>query len=86
MGGLLHAPLSWFWQRLQGEVLNRASEDFAELDYVIHFTFRSMLMVILAALGTAAIIAASTPPALIGVVVAIPAYWYTQVRPSSALC
>ena len=79
LSGLLRAPIRFYEQNTSGRILNRCSEDMAELDYVVHFTLRSMLMVILQACGVLGVIMWVTPLAGVGVVVVVPAYLFVQV-------
>ncbi|XP_055876896.1 multidrug resistance-associated protein 1-like isoform X2 [Biomphalaria glabrata] len=75
---LLRNKLSFFEQTSQGTILNRCSDDIADLDYAIHFSVRSMLMVILSSLGTAFVIIYSTPWALALFPFIVPVYWAVQ--------
>lgn len=76
---LLRNPVRLFEQRLMGVIMNRCSDDMAALDYVVHFTFRSMLMVIMSAIGSALVVFASTPWALVTLPFVVPGYFYVQV-------
>ncbi|GFR84872.1 multidrug resistance-associated protein 1 [Elysia marginata] len=75
---LLRNPLSFFERRQTGVILNRCSEDMAELDYVVHFSVRSMLMVVLSALGTAIVMAYATPWILVLFPILTPPYILVQ--------
>ena len=79
---LLRRPMSVFEQSLSGVVLNLVAEDTAELDYVVHFTLRSMLMVVLSAAGTAAVIVSVTPWAGVAMLLSVPGYAAVQVQKS----
>ena len=54
-------PMSFFDTNPKGRVINRASEDIAEIDYVVPFTFRSMINLILKMIGTFGVIIGSLP-------------------------
>ncbi|KAK3704049.1 hypothetical protein RRG08_049006 [Elysia crispata] len=79
LGRLLRSPLSFFERRQTGVILNRCSEDMAELDYVVHFSVRSMLMVVLSAVGTAIVMAYATPWILVMFPILAPPYLLAQV-------
>lgn len=76
---LLRNPLRFFEQHPQGVILNRCSDDVATLDYVVHFCLRSMLMVIMSAIGSAVVIMASLPWTLITLPMLVPGYFFVQV-------
>lgn len=59
LNSLLHQPISFHESNPSGRVLNRLSDDMAEIDYVIPFTVRSMINVILQALASFGIIMAT---------------------------
>ena len=63
-----------------GAVMNRYSEDVAEIDFVVPFTVRSMVNSVLKALGDFGVIIVTTPLALIGILVVCPAYFFSQVK------
>ena len=76
---MLSSPLSFFERRQTGTILNRCSDDMAELDYVVHFSVRSMLMVVLSAVGTAIVMAYATPWILVLFPILAPPYIIVQV-------
>lgn len=54
-------PMSFFDTNPKGRVLNRASEDISEIDFVVPFTFRSMINLILKMIATFGVIIGSLP-------------------------
>ncbi|KAL8573178.1 hypothetical protein ACOMHN_036163 [Nucella lapillus] len=79
VASLLRCPMSFYTVTPMGRVLNRCSEDVAELDYVVPFTLRSMMNCVLLVVGTVGLVVASTP--LVACSLPLPAlgYWAIQV-------
>ena len=71
--------MSFFEECMMGTILNRCSEDMAELDHVVHFTLRSMINCILGAAGTFGIILEATPKAVFGLLPLMAVYGFVQV-------
>lgn len=80
ISNIFRLPLSYFDRTPQGRVLNILSQDMADIDYVLPFSMRSMLNVILQALASFGIIVANLH---LFVVVLLPlgiAYYFIQVQ------
>ena len=58
---IMHQPLCFFDTVPKGRVLNRSSEDIAEIDYVVPFTFRSMINLILKMIASFGVIIGTVP-------------------------
>ncbi|XP_067673483.1 multidrug resistance-associated protein 1-like isoform X3 [Haliotis asinina] len=71
---LLNTPLSYFDQTPIGRIMNRCSDDIAELDLVMPFTIRSMFNVILGAVGSSVIILYTTPLVAVAIPVVVIVY------------
>lgn len=76
---VMRNPLSFIQQYKTGAILNHCSQDMAELDDVVHFTLRSMLMVIMSSVGSVFIIIYTTPWALVTLPFLVPGYCAVQV-------
>lgn len=71
--------MSFFDTHPKGRVLNRASEDIAEIDYVVPFTFRSMINLILKMIATFGVIIGSLPLFVTVVPPLAVVYYFVQV-------
>lgn len=58
---MFHSELSFFEKTPSGRILNRHSEDMADVDYSVPFAFRSMINVILQAIANLSMIIYATP-------------------------
>lgn len=79
---LLNTPLSYFDQTPIGRIMNRCSDDIAEIDLVMPFTIRSMFNVILGAVGMCGIIFYTTPLVAVAIPVFVIVYVPIQVGQS----
>ena len=73
-------PMCFFDTNPKGRILNRASEDIAELDYVVPFTFRSMINLILKMISTLGVIAGAMPLFITCVPPLAVIYYFVQVH------
>ena len=73
-------PMCFFDTNPKGRVLNRASEDVAELDYVVPFTFRSMINLILKMIATLGVIAGAMPLFITCILPLAVIYYFVQVH------
>lgn len=80
ISNIFHLPLTYFDKTPRGRVLNILSEDLAEVDYVMPFTVRSMLNVILQALASFGIILANLPLFLVALLPLGVVYYFLQVQ------
>ena len=85
LANLLRRPLSFYTVTPMGQVLNRCSEDIAELDYVIPFTLRSVMNCLLQLIGTVGMIVYTTPLAAVPLPVLAVGYFMIQVGMGRAL-
>lgn len=80
ISNIFRLPLTYFDRTPQGRVLNILSQDMADIDYVLPFSMRSMLNVILQALASFGIIVANLH---LFIVVLVPlgiVYYFIQVQ------
>lgn len=80
LSNMLHLSLTYFDKTPRGRVLNIVAQDMAEIDYVIPFTIRSMINVILQALASFGIIIANLRLFIVALVPLAVLYYFIQVQ------
>lgn len=76
---LLHAPLLFFERTPTGRVLSRLSEDTSTVDYVLPFTTRAMINLLLSAVSIVFVIAFTSPMFLVSLPPLVTVYFFVQV-------
>lgn len=76
---LMKCPLSVFESLPKGRMMNRLTNDMATVDFVLPFTYRSMVNCVLSLVITIAVISAGMPWFLLVVLVAAVPYTVIQV-------
>lgn len=81
VSNISHLPLTFFDKTPRGRVLNILSQDMAEVDFVMPFTVRSMINLILQALASFGIIIANLHLFLVVLLPLGVIYYFIQVLP-----
>ena len=76
---IMHQPMSFFDTVPKGRVLNRTSEDIAQVDYVVPFTFRSMINLILKTFSIFGVIVGTVPLFVTVIPPCAVIYYFVQV-------
>lgn len=76
--GLLRYPMQIYQEHSMGQFINRYSSDLAEIDYVVPFTIRSMINVVLQLIVTVVLIMYAVPA--FGIIIPVLAILYVFIQ------